>query len=390
MLDLTRPDLTQFQITQLYLTRPIQEIELWEYAVPLLEPLTTQNQVDAALRKGLLLVLRDADGVVGIGEIAPLPGLHRETLREAEAQLRSEIAHIVRKEPNTAECFPSVRCGLEMAFLALQARQNGTLPGQSTHTHRVAAAARVPLNALISGKGDTIIQRAEEAVRDGYTTLKIKVGRMTPEEDIATVRACRKAVGQAMKQAVGKDIALRLDANRSWSLETALRVGEALRDCSIAYIEEPLKDWRDIPAFHAATGIAVALDEMLYSPHASERAARTEIPTECLAGYVLKPAAIGSIYGASQLASEANERGLDAIVSSVFETGVALGFYAALTASWNGGRSVDCGLDTYKFLAADVLEHPFSAEQGFVRLSEAWDNAAFLQPRFCTLLERLP
>jgi O-succinylbenzoate synthase len=379
-------DPTRLDFTQLHLTRLVQEIELWEYTVPLLEALTTQNQVDAAFRKGLLLVLRDADGVVGIGEIAPLPGLHRETLREAEAQLRTEIARIMRKEPNTAECFPSVRCGLEMAFLALQARQNGTLPGQSMHTHRVAAAALVPLNALISGKGNAIIQRAEEAVRNGYTTLKIKVGRMTPEEDIATVRACRQAVGQA----VGKDITLRLDANRSWSLETALRVGEALRDCSIAYIEEPLKDWRDIPAFHAATGIAVALDEMLYSPDTSERAARNEIPSECLAGYVLKPAAIGSIYGASQLASEANERGLDAIVSSVFETGVALGFYAALTASWNGGRSVDCGLDTYKFLAADVLEHPFSAEQGFVRLSEAWDNAAFLQPRFCTLLERLP
>jgi O-succinylbenzoate synthase len=207
---------------------------------------------------------------------------------------------------------------------------------------------------------------------------------MSPEEDIATVRDCRKAIGQAS----GKDITLRLDANRSWSLETALGVGEALRDCSIAYIEEPLKDWRDIPAFHAATGIAVALDEMLYSPDASERAARNEIPSECFAGYVLKPAAIGSIYGASQLASEANERGLDAIVSSVFETGVALGFYTALTASWNGGRSVACGLDTYKFLAADVLEYPFSAEQGFVRLSETWDNSAFLQPHFCTLLER--
>jgi O-succinylbenzoate synthase len=233
---------------------------------------------------------------------------------------------------------------------------------------------------LISGKGNTIIQRAEEAVRDGYTTLKIKVGRVSPEEDIATVRACRKAVG--------KDIALRLDANRSWSLETALNIGKALRDCNIAYIEEPLKDWQDIPAFHAATGIPVALDEMLYSSDASECGARNEIPSECLAGYVLKPAAIGSIYSASQLAAEANERGLDAIVSSVFETGIALGFYAALTASWNGGRSVACGLDTYKFLAADVLEQPFSAEQGFVKILEAWDNSAFLQPRFCTLLER--
>lgn len=385
--------------------RLLREIEFLEYAVPLLEPLTTQNPQgapDSDVRKGLLLVLRDADGLVGIGEIAPLAGLHGETLQEAEAQVRSEIDRIASEIRIAGEIdciageginvnvafsnalFPSVRCGLEMAFIALQARQNGILPGQVGHIDS-PAGVRVPLNALIAGKGNTLLARAEAAVRDGYTTLKIKVGRMMPDEDIAAVRACR--------QAVGKDIALRLDANRSWSLETALRVGEALQDCAIAYIEEPLPDWRDIPTFHTTTGIRVALDEMLYSPSASERNARNDIPSDCLAGYVLKPAALGSIYDTNMLASEANGRGLDAVVSSVFETGVALGFYAALASGWNGGHevAVACGLDTYKFLAADVLERSFVAEQGFVRLPEVWQNTAHLQNRFLqrTLVKKI-
>lgn len=359
-------------------------IELFRYALPLREALTTQSPTNSqgnALREGLLLVLHDAAGTVGIGEIAPLPGLHHESLEEAEAQTRSiidrmqgeeiffdENEHIVRKT-FAQEFFPSVQCGVEMAFLSFYARLRNIFPGQSFPTERLVPS-RVPLNALIAGKNDTIATRAQEAVQDGYTTLKIKVGRMTPDDDIAVIRACREAVGN--------DIALRLDANRSWSLATATQLGKALHDYDIAYIEEPLQDWRDIPAFHEATGIRVALDEMLYSPNASERAARRDIPSDSLAGYVLKPAALGGILAASRLASEANARGLDAVVSSVFETGVALGFYAAFAATWNGGRSVACGLDTYKFLAADVLEHPFSAENGAVSLSEAWERSAHL------------
>lgn len=358
--------------------RPIHTVELFRYALPLREALTTQaSKQENAIREGLLVVLRDSADSVGIGEIAPLPGLHRESLAEAETQTVSKLA-LLRHENTNAEAMlsselsPSVRCGLEMALISLRARQNGTMPSQSTRAN--AMPSRTPLNALIAGDSTAIVNRAEEAARDGYTTLKIKVGRAPIEEDIANVRACREAVGN--------DIALRLDANRSWSLETALRLGEALHDCNIAYIEEPLKDWRGIPAFHQQTGISVALDEMLTSPDASERAARTAIPSECLAGYVLKPSAIGSITDSSNLASEAQARGLDAIVSSVFETGVALGFYAALAVSWNDGRSVACGLDTYKFLAADVLEHPFSAAQGFVSLPNVWNQSAFLRTDF--------
>lgn len=364
-------------------------IELFRYALPLREALTTQSPTSTqenALREGLLIVLHDTSGTVGIGEIAPLPGLHHESLVEAEAQTRSIIDQVQGEEIffdenendenevfvqkiSAQKLFPSVQCGVEMAFLSFHARRHNIFPGQSFPSERVTPS-HLPLNALIAGKSDTIAARAQEVVQGGYTTLKIKVGRMTPDDDIAVIRACR--------QAVGGDIALRLDANRSWSLATATRLGKALQDCGIAYIEEPLKDWRDIPAFHEATGIRVALDEMLYSANASERAARSDIPSDSLAAYVLKPAALGSIAEASRLASEANARGLDAVVSSVFETGVALGFYAALATTWNGGRSVACGLDTYKFLAADILEHPFSAENGVVSLPEAWERSAHL------------
>jgi o-succinylbenzoate synthase len=342
------------------------KISLWRYSIPLREALTIPNG-SLACREGLLLVLNNHDGVCGIGEIAPLASLHTETLEEAQDQTLSSIPALLNNALVLEELFPSVRCGVEMALWSLAQREKSRIH-----------AGLLPLNALISGAKETIVGRAEKAVWEGYTTLKIKVGRHSLEDDIANIRAVRNSVG--------KDIVLRLDANRSWSLETALRLGEAVSDCNISYIEEPLRVWDEIPRFVERTGIRVALDEMLYSPDNAQRLRRLDIPDNALAAYILKPSVIGGIEAASTLAHEASARGLDAVVSSVFETGIALGVYAALQVGWNARRMVACGLDTYKFLGEDILASPFRAERGFVRLPEVFDAAMLFRTEACSRL----
>ncbi len=345
----------------LKLTDTSHHAEVYEYALPLRQPLTTPSRgattsAESAMRQGMVVVFRDNNGVEGIGEIAPLSGLHKESLAEARAQ-------VLPGDDRAISGLPSVKCGVEIGLLSLIARQDNELPFPSIIT-------RLPLNALLTGTKKAIVKQAEEAVRDGYTTLKIKVGRGAPKDDIAAVRACRDAVG--------KDIALRLDANCSWQLTTAIRVGEALQDCNIAYIEEPMRNYWEIEAFYNATGIRVALDETLYTDNPTQKGFRNTIPAHYLAAYILKPAAIGSIIETYSLAIEANNRGLDAVISSVFESGVALGFYATMAASWNQGRAVACGLDTYKFLDGDVLETPFAATQGSVSVLDVWNNTQYL------------
>jgi o-succinylbenzoate synthase len=345
-----------------------KNISLWQYSIPLREPLTIPNG-SLPRREGLLFAFLENEQICGIGEIAPLSGLHTETLDEAQHQTLSCIPALLNNSLVLDDLFPSVRCGIEMAMWSLQKRNE----------HRIHASL-LPLNALISGAKDSIVRLSEEAVQDGYTTLKIKVGRHSLEDDCANIRSVRKSIG--------KDIALRLDANRSWSLETALRLGEAISDCNISYIEEPLRHWHEIPLFFERTGIRVALDEMLYSTDKTERLQRKEIPSETLAAYILKPSVIGSIETASSLAQEAAVRGLDAVVSSVFESGVALGMYAALQASWNNGlyagRMIACGLDTYKFLGEDVLVEAFNSNQGLVQIPRVFDACTFLRPEVCS------
>jgi L-fuconate dehydratase len=81
------------------------------------------------------------------------------------------------------------------------------------------------------GYSDEKLQRlAREAVADGFRTIKLKVG-LSVEEDI---RRCRLA-----RATVGPDIAIAVDANQRWDVQTAIDWLRPLEDVGLAWIEEP-------------------------------------------------------------------------------------------------------------------------------------------------------
>jgi len=67
---------------------------------------------------------------------------------------------------------------------------------------------------------------------EGYKALKLH------QKDIASVRAVRDAIGP--------DVRLMLDASGAWSQPEAMRAVDALADCDLYWIEEPLKDMNDL------------------------------------------------------------------------------------------------------------------------------------------------
>src|SRR5205085_2069088 len=64
--------------------------------------------------------------------------------------------------------------------------------------------------------------RAAELVTQGFTTVKVKVGGK-PEDDVARVRAVREVIGFNRK--------LVIDANCGWDAETAIHCIGELKDC---------------------------------------------------------------------------------------------------------------------------------------------------------------
>jgi L-alanine-DL-glutamate epimerase-like enolase superfamily enzyme len=98
-------------------------------------------------------------------------------------------------------------------------------------------------------------------VEKGYRTVKVKVGGLTPEADAERVRFIR--------QCVGDDMALMLDANQGWDLPTAIRAAQLCEPSNIFWLEDPMP-WYDerhtLQRLKTATNIPIAAGETEYTP----------------------------------------------------------------------------------------------------------------------------
>jgi L-alanine-DL-glutamate epimerase-like enolase superfamily enzyme len=120
---------------------------------------------------------------------------------------------------------------------------------------------RVPVYA--SGVGPTgVAELVAECARRGFTAVKLRLG-FGREVDEANLRAARDA---------GPGVALLADANQAWSLEEAVAIAPVLRECDVAWVEEPVRgdDPDELAAFHRRTGLTVATGENLYGREAFE------------------------------------------------------------------------------------------------------------------------
>lgn len=109
---------------------------------------------------------------------------------------------------------------------------------------------------------EELICEAGQLLEQGYTALKMKVGLDDPREDIRRVAAVRDAVGE--------DALLMVDANQKWDLMKAGNVMAGLKDFDLAWVEEPLHpdDIRAHRELRASTTIPLALGEHIYTTHA--------------------------------------------------------------------------------------------------------------------------
>jgi o-succinylbenzoate synthase len=261
------------------------------------------------VREGVLL----EDAASGRwGEAAPLPGWSAESLDEVVEAVRGGV---VVGGP------PSLRCALE------------ALDGVGPLRH-----ARVPINALLRGGRESVIQRGMAAIARGCGCLKIKTGELDVREIGEVVRV--------LSDAAGGGVVFRIDPNRAWSVAVTLRVAGELRGLPVEYLEEPVRGGGALREVIGECPVGIALDETL-----------REIEPDGLADYagavalVMKPTLLGG-FGICRRFAEAGA-GMRAVVSACHESGVGIALLGRFAASLPGNEAA--GLDTYAGLLDDVL-----------------------------------
>jgi o-succinylbenzoate synthase len=346
----------------------LTHFDLYRYGLPFSQPLTFED-ITLHRREGVLLRLCGDDGSQGWGETAPLPGFSRESLVEAASQLRRLAASMMSREATDdwvdpygefarelARAVPSVRFGFELAVWNLYGASSGrTLPELVTPTPR----DEVPVNGLLSASPMEALEDARRMRDTGYQSIKLKVGARAVADDAALVRA--------LDAELGTDISLRLDANRAWCYEEAAEFVRDTAGVRFEYIEEPLADPTRLPDLVREFGVPVALDESLVG---MEREALEEY--RYLRAFVLKPTLLGGLSRTLRIAERALLLGMTPVVSSAYESGVGTAALVALAAGI-GERPVPAGLDTYRTIAADVLDTPLNLPAPSVDVSQTVD-----------------
>ena len=110
-----------------------------------------------------------------------------------------------------------------------------------------------------------VIDNAAAARASGIDGIKIKVGHPSPAVDLARVRAVRESLGD--------NVPLMVDANQQWDRHTARRIGRALDEFGLVWIEEPLDayDAEGHRQLSASLDTPIASGEMLTSVAEHER-----------------------------------------------------------------------------------------------------------------------
>lgn len=179
----------------------------------------------------------------------------------------------------------------------------------------------------------------------GCRTAKVKVGEPGQhlQDDVARVRAVREALG-----AEGR---VRIDANGAWTVDEAERAIHALAEFDLEYAEQPcstVAELADLRTRVKYMGIPIAADESVRKaadPVAVANAGAADL-------LVIKAQPLG---GASRALSIVAAAGLPAVVSSALDTAVGLSQGLALAAALPQ-LDYDCGLGTAALFADDVAD----------------------------------
>lgn len=108
---------------------------------------------------------------------------------------------------------------------------------------------------------DELISDMQRIIAEGFDSVKMKLGRNNPREDIQRVKAVRKAIGD--------DINLMVDVNTVWDLKTSIMYGKYLEEFNISWLEEPMNPF-DKKAHAALAGkiiTPIAVGETIYTKH---------------------------------------------------------------------------------------------------------------------------
>ena len=285
---------------------------------------------------------------VGVGECAPLPKLSCDDLPDYEQILCNAcrcLEQTGKLDTEALRDYPSILFGLETAL-----RHYETQSWALWDTPFSRGETGIPINGLIwMGDFDRMLQQIEVKMQSGYRCIKLKIGAINFEEELALLKHNRAHYS-------AREIELRGDGNGAFSTVDAMEKLNRLAELELHSIEQPIRagQWEEMARLTADTPLPIALDEELIGCNTPE--GKQDLLTSVRPQYIiLKPSLHGGISGGNEWIAEAEKQHIGWWITSALESNIGLNAIAQWCATFRS--PLPQGLGT-GLLFTDNIEMP--------------------------------
>lgn len=345
----------------------IQSVELKHISIPLKKPFKTAlRTVETA--ENTVVIITAEDGTIGYGEAPPTAAITGDTNETIIAAIKDKIAptligqdveniddimcRIQHSLPGNTS--PKAACDMAVYDLIGKHYQIPLYKYLGGYRQRLETDLTVSINSPEEMREDAIA-----AVKQGFNSLKLKVG-IDSDMDVKRVKAIRDAVG--------KDINIRLDANQGWEADEAIRVIRKFEDMglNIEFVEQPVKarDFDGLKKVHDHVDTLIMADESMFSPED----AINLLYMEAVDLINIKLMKCGGIYNAQKIVGIAETFGVECMLGCMIESKVSLAAAAHLAAARKNITRVD--LDAAILLKEDPVTGGFEKNIPYFTVSD--------------------
>lgn len=275
----------------------------------------------------------DGDGRSGFGEVPEVWSVTGSSLAGSEACVNEVLAPLLigsdadelvdncRRVSRAVVGNEGAKAAVDMALYDLAARRLEVPLVRLLGGSRLSVPTDV---SLAAGAADSLADAAKSRVGEGFDVLKVKVGTD------AVTDAARVA---AVREAVGPDVRIRLDANQGWTPREAVRVIRAIEDsgADVEFVEQPVArhDLEGLGWVSDRVSTAIMADESVFDVRDL-----VEVIRRRAADMVnVKLAKSGGLTAARTLLELAQAQGMGTMVGCMLESEIGIGAAASLVAA---------------------------------------------------------
>src|SRR5688500_9213572 len=301
----------------------ITHTDIWKFSIPM-HPFTIATGTMHFAQNTFIRVHTDT-GLTGVGECSACRMIAGETqatcfemAKDFAGLWKNKDASDIkarRAELHSYTAFnATIKSAFDMALYDLAAKKAG-LPLYKF----LGGRQKEPETDLTIGIDTpaSMAATARDFIQRGVRIIKIKLGK-NAKEDVERVRLIREAVGN--------DILLRIDANQGWSYEDALFALQSMGEYNIQFCEQPMRYWDDdkLPALVKASPVKIMADESVFDHYDAERIINAKA-----CDYVnIKFAKSGGIHEAIKIHDTCKQHGIPCMMGGMLESRIALSAFA--------------------------------------------------------------